>query len=76
MNLGDDADKTGAVCDEFEGAYFSLEGVGDHLRQGLAQSQWIESIASLLSGCDLREDGNSPEFFQPLIALAQFHKGS
>lgn len=76
MNLGDDADKTGAVCDEFEGAYFGLEGGGDDLRQGLAQSQWIESIASLLSGRDLREDGNSSVFFQPLIALAQFCKGS
>ena len=37
VNLGFDADTTGACCGQFAGAWFGESGIADHLRQGLAR---------------------------------------
>lgn len=42
VNLGDDADTTGAVCGQFAGAYFGESGIPEHLKSGLARKDMIE----------------------------------
>lgn len=42
VNLGDDADTTGAVCGQFAGAYFGESGIPGSLRSGLARYDMIE----------------------------------
>ena len=44
VNLGDDADSTGAVCGQFAGAYYGYEGIPLEWREGLAKKDYIESI--------------------------------
>jgi ADP-ribosyl-[dinitrogen reductase] hydrolase len=42
VNLGDDADTTGAVCGQFAGAYWGESGVPQRWRDGLARRDLIE----------------------------------
>jgi len=42
VNLGDDADTTGAVCGQFAGAYWGDSGVPQRWRDGLARRDLIE----------------------------------
>lgn len=50
VNLGDDADTTGAVCGQFAGAFWGESGIPAELRDGLARREMIESALSLLNG--------------------------
>ncbi len=51
VNLGDDADTTGAVCGQFAGAYWGESGIPVEWREGLAGRDIIEPIlARLLVG--------------------------
>src|SRR4029077_8599689 len=43
VNLGDDADTTGAICGQLAGAYWGESGISDPLRNGLARMDMIES---------------------------------
>jgi ADP-ribosyl-[dinitrogen reductase] hydrolase len=50
VNLGDDADTTGAVCGQFAGAYWGESGIPLEWRQGLARADMIEkAMDGLLS---------------------------
>jgi ADP-ribosyl-[dinitrogen reductase] hydrolase len=50
VNLGDDADTTGAVCGQLAGAYWGEDGVPDDWRRGLARKDMIEkALAGLLA---------------------------
>ena len=42
VNLGDDSDTTGAVTGQFAGAFWGLNGIPDHLRQGLARYDMLD----------------------------------
>lgn len=42
VNLGDDADTTGAVCGQFAGAYWGESGISESLRSGLARYDMVE----------------------------------
>ena len=37
VNLGDDADTTGAICGQLAGAYYGLDGIPEELKQGLVE---------------------------------------
>lgn len=50
VNLGDDADTTGAVFGQIAGAYYGKSGIPKSWLQKLAMRQEIESIAQLLFG--------------------------
>ena len=50
VNLGDDADTTGAVCGQFAGAYWGESGIPDKLLSGLARPDMIEKAIAGLSG--------------------------
>ena len=51
VNLGDDADTTGAVCGQFAGAYWGESGIPAPLRSGLARADMIErALEGLVSG--------------------------
>ena len=50
MNLGDDADTTGAVCGQLAGAYWGESGIPAEWREGLARRDMIEPILSRLPG--------------------------
>jgi ADP-ribosylglycohydrolase len=43
VNLGDDADTTGAVCGQLAGAYWGESGIAESLRSGLARFDMIEA---------------------------------
>lgn len=43
VNLGDDADTTGAVCGQFAGAYWGESGIPQRWRDGLARRDLIEN---------------------------------
>ena len=43
VNLGDDADTTGAVCGQLAGAYWGESQIPDSLRKGLARMDMIET---------------------------------
>jgi len=48
VNLGDDADTTGAVCGQLAGACWGESGIPDAWRTGLAQQEMLEkAIASI-----------------------------
>jgi len=47
VNLGDDADTTGAVCGQLAGAYWDESGIPKEWREGLA---WPEMIEKALCG--------------------------
>ena len=42
VNLGDDADTTGAVCGQFAGAHWGESGIPETLRAGLARYDMID----------------------------------
>lgn len=42
VNLGDDADTTGAICGQLAGAYWGESGIPESLRSGLARMDMIE----------------------------------
>ena len=42
VNLGDDADTTGAICGQLAGAYWGETGISESLRSGLARMDMIE----------------------------------
>lgn len=49
VNLGDDADTTGAVCGQFAGAYWGETGIKQEWLRGLAKIDMIEAaLASLM----------------------------
>ena len=48
VNLGDDADSTGAVYGQLAGAYFGVQGIPLRWRQRLALSEMIEDYADAL----------------------------
>jgi ADP-ribosylglycohydrolase len=50
VNLGDDADTTGAVCGQLAGAYWGEAGIPEPLRAGLAGRELIERALSGLLG--------------------------
>jgi len=51
VNLGDDADTTGAVCGQLAGAYWGESGIPQQWRDGLARPEMIErALAGLLQG--------------------------
>jgi ADP-ribosylglycohydrolase len=43
INLGDDADTTGAVCGQLAGAYWGETGIPEPLRSGLARRNMLEN---------------------------------
>jgi ADP-ribosyl-[dinitrogen reductase] hydrolase len=50
VNLGDDADTTGAICGQLAGAYWGESGIPDSLRSGLARMEMLEkALAGILS---------------------------
>lgn len=50
VNLGDDADTTGAVCGQLAGAYWGESGVPREWRDGLARRDVIEPVLTKLVG--------------------------
>lgn len=49
VNLGDDADTTGAICGQLAGAYWGESSIPEPLRSGLASMDMLESaLASIL----------------------------
>ena len=48
VNLGDDADTTGAVYGQIAGAYYGEEGIPAHWREKIVQRELIESMADRL----------------------------
>jgi ADP-ribosyl-[dinitrogen reductase] hydrolase len=51
VNLGDDADTTGAVCGQLAGAYWGESNIPTSLRSGLARMDLLEgALAGLLGG--------------------------
>ena len=51
VNLGDDADTTGAVCGQLAGAYWGESGIPQEWRDGLARPEMIEkALRGLLGG--------------------------
>jgi ADP-ribosyl-[dinitrogen reductase] hydrolase len=42
VNLGDDADTTGAICGQLAGAYWGESGISESLRSGLARMDLLE----------------------------------
>ena len=50
VNLGEDADTTGAVCGQLAGAYFGVEGIPPEWLDGLAKRKWIEDAIARLGG--------------------------
>jgi ADP-ribosylglycohydrolase len=56
VNLGDDADTTGAVCGQLAGAYWGESGIPESLRVGLARSDLLEiALAGTLGTGTLSE---------------------
>lgn len=50
VNLGDDADTTGAICGQLAGAYWGEAGIPESLRTGLARMDMIEEALSGIIG--------------------------
>lgn len=50
VNLGDDADTTGAVCGQLAGAYWGERGIPEEWREGLARRDLIEKALHGLLG--------------------------
>lgn len=52
VNLGDDADTTGAVCGQLAGAFWGKDGIPSRWTKGLTKSAIIESAAAGLRGAN------------------------
>ena len=51
VNLGDDADTTGAVCGQHAGAFWGASGIPEEWLEGLARREMIErALEGLLGG--------------------------
>ena len=50
VNLGDDADTTGAICGQLAGAYWGESGISESLRAGLARMDMLESALAGIVG--------------------------
>ena len=51
VNLGDDADTTGAICGQLAGAFWGESNIPGSLRSGLARMDMLESaLAGILAG--------------------------
>ncbi len=51
VNLGDDADTTGAICGQLAGAYWGESGIAKTLRSGLARMDLLEkALAGIVVG--------------------------
>jgi ADP-ribosyl-[dinitrogen reductase] hydrolase len=50
VNLGDDADTTGAICGQLAGAYWGESNISDGLRSGLARMDMLESALAGILG--------------------------
>ena len=50
VNLGDDADTTGAICGQLAGAYWGETGISESLRSGLARMDMIEAALKGIVG--------------------------
>jgi ADP-ribosylglycohydrolase len=48
VNLGEDADTTGAVCGQLAGAYWGETGISNSLRAGLARVDMIEAALTAI----------------------------
>lgn len=53
VNLGDDADTTGAVCGQLAGAYWGKKGIPESWRMQLAWSERLEAVAHRLAAVTL-----------------------
>jgi ADP-ribosyl-[dinitrogen reductase] hydrolase len=52
VNLGDDADTTGAVCGQLAGAYWRVTGIPPEWLKGLAQRDELErAVGGLQASC-------------------------
>jgi ADP-ribosyl-[dinitrogen reductase] hydrolase len=58
VNLGDDADTTGAVFGQLAGAYYGEESIPSAWRDKLAMKQLIESFADQLFALSAQGGGN------------------
>jgi len=64
VNLGDDADTTGAICGQFAGAYWGEAGIPQEWLDGLAKPEMIEqALAGLLQGAPAVQAKPSPKSF-------------
>ena len=50
VNLGDDADTTGAICGQLAGAYWGESGISGPLRAGLARMDLLEKALEGIVG--------------------------
>ena len=50
VNLGDDADTTGAICGQLAGAYWGESGISESLRAGLARMDMLEGALKGIVG--------------------------
>lgn len=50
VNLGDDADTTGAVCGQLAGAYWGESGIPESLRNGLDKPDMLEKALASITG--------------------------
>ncbi len=56
VNLGDDADTTGAICGQLAGAYWGESGIPNSLRAGLARKDMLETaLAGILADESLKK---------------------
>ena len=53
VNLGEDADTTGAVYGQLAGAFYGASGIPDHWRRRIAHSDVITQLASRLAEAGL-----------------------
>ena len=54
VNLGDDADTTGAVCGQYAGAIYGESGIPPEWRDGLMRRDLIDPVLDRLLGVELR----------------------
>jgi ADP-ribosylglycohydrolase len=50
VNLGDDADTTGAICGQLAGAYWGESGISESFRAGLARMDMLEAALAGIVG--------------------------
>ena len=83
VNLGDDADTTGAVCGQFAGAFWGESGIPSSLREGLARQDMLnEALEGLMAGASTpriapdelpkRQNVSSEPLFVVVVAEDQF----
>jgi ADP-ribosyl-[dinitrogen reductase] hydrolase len=71
VNLGDDADTTGAVCGQIAGAYWGESGIVESLRSGLARPEMIEEALCGLLGVErpkIPEETGEDDFYMTAVS--------